>query len=386
MPEPCSVLIRSFPDNQRTGKREGSEMAQKSEQSVPISEVVRHKALEIAGRSKWWRRVGSKETGFHYVDKDGNRLKDKAVLERIKKLVIPPAWTDVRIAPSPSSRVQVVGIDTSGRPQYRYHSKFVAGQQRKKYDKLIQFGEQLPCLRHLTNQHLQGEGITRERTLAAMLRVVSELCFRVGSESSVERYRTFGITTLQNRHLTIGKNGKLQFDFIGKHHIHQKHLLVDAALAAVLSEIKALRGKRLFQYCDTQNGIRPLSAHDVNGYIKQCMGSGFSAKDFRTWNGTLTAALTLAELGAAETDRQVKRNINLAVKRVAEKLGNTPAVCRSSYIHPLVLENYERGVTLSDFRPKRSRKLAKIAAEMEPEEVALLEMLKQGAKKTLSPA
>lgn len=343
------------------------------------SDAKRHAALEMGGRPRWWRRRATKDKDFLYFDANGKRIKDKIHLERIQSLVIPPAWTEVRISPSPKSRLQVVGLDASGRPQYRYHAKFVAGQQRKKYDKLIHFGEQLPCLRRLTNEHLQGEGTTRERTLAAMLRVVSELCFRVGSENSVERYRTFGITTLQNRHLTIDKGGKLRFDFIGKHHIHQKHLLVDAALAGVMTEIKSLRGKRLFQYCDAQNVIRPLSGHDVNGYIKQCMGSDFSAKDFRTWNGTLTAALSLAEMGRAENERETKRNIVRAVKRVADKLGNTPAVCRSAYIHPLVLQNYEHGVTLSDFRPKRARKLSKIAAELEPEERALLEMLKQGA-------
>jgi len=149
----------------------------------------------------------------------------------------------------------------------------------------------------------------------------------------------------------------------------------------VIAEIKALRGKRLFQYRDVENTVRAISAQDVNGYIKACMGTEFSAKNFRTWNGTLTAALALAEMGAAETERQLKRNINIAVKRVADKLGNTPAVCHSSYIHPLVIKNYERGVTLSDFRPKRTLRLQKIVAEMEIEEIALLEMLKNGTKR-----
>lgn len=346
-----------------------------------MSDAKFRACLERGKRAQWWKRDGTKEKGFAYSDAQGKRIRDKAILERIKALAIPPAWSEVRIAPSVKSPLQVIGLDTSNRVQYRYHSQFVAKQQRKKYDKLITFGQQLSCLRRTTNEHLQTEGITRERALAAMLRVISELCFRVGSENSVERYRTFGITTLQNRHCVIEAEGKLQFSFIGKHHIHQKHLLVDDALADVMAEIKALRGKRLFQYRDVQNAVRTISAQDVNSYIKECMGAGFSAKDFRTWNGTLTAAAVLAEIGAAETERQIKRNINLAIKQVAEKLGNTPAVCRSSYIHPLVIENYERGITLSDFRPKRTRRLQKVAAEMELEEIALLEMLQNGTKR-----
>lgn len=352
------------------------------QENTTMSDAKFRACLERGKRAQWWRRIGTKERGFTYFDAQGKRIRDKEILKRIKTLAIPPAWSEVRISPSPKSPLQVIGLDTLNRVQYRYHAQFVARQQRKKYDKLIAFGENLPCLRRLTNTHLQTEGVTRERALAAMLRVISELCFRVGSENSVERYRTFGITTLQNRHCVIEAGGALRFSFVGKHHIHQKHLLVDDALAIVMEEIKALRGKRLFQYHDTQSGtVRAISAHDVNGYIKDCMGTGFSAKDFRTWNGTLTAALALAEMGIAETERQIKRNINLAVKQVAEKLGNTPAVCRSSYIHPLVIENYERGVTLSDFRPKRTRRLQKIAAEMELEELALLEMLKSGTRR-----
>lgn len=179
----------------------------------------------------------------------------------------------------------------------------------------------------------------------------------------------------------IEAGGKLHFSFVGKHYIHQKHLLVDDALAEVMAEIKALRGKRLFQYCDARKTVRAISGHDVNGYIKECMGAGFSAKDFRTWNGTLTAALALAEMGVAATETKIKRNINAAIKQVAEKLGNTPAVCSSSYIHPLVIENYERSITLSDFRSKRTRRLQKVAAEIEAEEKVLLEMLKNGTKR-----
>lgn len=286
----------------------------------------RSNSLERGGRSHWWRRCGTKARGFVYLDAQAKPIQQPEVLERLQKLAIPPAWKEVRISPSPRSRLKVIGLDAMGRPQYRYHPHFVEKQQKQKYDKLRRFGERLPCLRRLTNEHLQTPGLSREKTLAVMLRLINDLSFRVGSDKSVKTYRTFGITTLQNRHLTLVPPAVLQFNFIGKHHIRQKRLLVDADLTAVVAEIKALRGTRLFQYPAENDRPHPIKPHDINHYIKACMGDEFSAKDFRTWSGTLTAAVALAEIGAASSERECQRNIVRAVRQVADKLGNTPAV------------------------------------------------------------
>lgn len=334
--------------------------------------------VECHGRKKWWRRCGDKRRGFRYLDSQGTPLLEEKRLARIRSLVIPPAWSEVRIAPSPRSHLQAVGLDTTGRIQYLYHPKFVDEQQRKKYEKLAQFGARLPLLRRMTNAHIALDGLPKERVLAVIIRLINDLYFRLGSEASVSQYRTYGVTTLRNRHLQILPGGRLAFSFIGKHHIPQRRLLVDEELAALMAEIKALRGSHLFHYLDENGKSRPITGRDVNQYIKTAVGAEYSAKDFRTWGGTLNAAIVLAELGPAETEKQRQRNIVQATKRVAEQLGNTPAVCRASYIHPVVFERYAQGITLSDFRKKAERIIRRQQPEYEVEELALLALFRAG--------
>ena len=326
------------------------------------------------GRENWWRRCGSKEKGFSYRDAKGQAITEERKLDRIHALVIPPAWEEVRIAPSPRSPLQVVGVDSVGRLQYHYSAEFVACQQRIKFAKIEHFGDYLPALRRQTNVDIAKDGLPRERVLAVIVRLVNDLYFRVGSEESVSRYKTFGVTTLRNRHLTIQPNGELLFQFIGKHHIPHRRILVDAHLADSLREIKAIRGPRLFNYLDDGGKPRAITPHDVNHYIKAATAPQFSAKDFRTWGGTLLAAIALAERGAADTEAQQKRSIVEAVKQVSERLGNTPAVCRGSYIHPVVFERYQQGITLKDFRQAAQRAIKKQQPELEIEEIELLKL------------
>jgi DNA topoisomerase-1 len=290
--------------------------------------------------------------------------------------VIPPAWSSVRIAPSERSNLQAVGIDTSGRVQYLYHPQFAARQQRKKYEKIERFGEFLPNLRKATNEDISGSELSRERVLAVVIRLINDLYFRLGSEASVKRYRTYGITTLRNRHLEIGRGGKLIFKFVGKHHIRHRRLIVDSELANLMSEIKKIGGSKLFNYYDSEGRARPITPRDVNEYIKATTSHEFSAKDFRTWGGTLRAAIELAELGKPEDERQAKKKIVQAMKVVAERLGNTPSVCRSCYVHPAVIEKFQQGVTLDEFRRRAERSIKKIQPEYEVEELALLKLLK----------
>jgi DNA topoisomerase-1 len=338
--------------------------------------------IQQGKRAKWWRRTGGKSTGFKYVDKDDKVIADDAHLERIKSLVIPPIWKHVRISPSASSSLQALGMDSSGRIQYLYHPKFADKQQKKKFAKIERFGEYLPKLRKLTNEHIALEGLPREKVLAVVLRLINSLYIRVGTEKSVRHYKTYGITTLQNRHLEIGKKGELIFSFVGKHHIKHRKILVDEELASIMRDLKSVgTARKLFHYLDDDQKPRPIKPQDVNNYLKTATAPEYSAKDFRTWGGTLLTAVELAELGRPADEKDLKKNICQAVKNVAEQLGNTPTVCRASYVHPKVLKSYEAGITLDEFRPKKARRISRIEMDYELEEKALMKLFQTNGTK-----
>lgn len=287
-------------------------------------------------------------------------------------LAIPPAWKDVRICPSPGGRLQAVGIDDAGRIQYIYHSSFTEKQGRKKFAKIERFGNYIGKLRQKTNRDIRLKGFPREKVLAVMIRLVNELYIRVGGEESAEKFKTHGITTFKNEHLVIGQNGELNFDFVGKSYIRHKKVLADKKLAKLMAELRRLgTSKKLFHYITEEGETRAVTAAELNQYLKDATSTEFSLKDFRTWGATLLAATKLAEIGPAETEAEVKKNIVEVVKEVAEELGNTVAVCRASYIHPAILKAYSKGITLSDARPTSQRGVRKIA-RLEPEEKALI--------------
>jgi len=334
-------------------------------------------AVASGKRCKWWKRRGSKSRGFKYFDAADKLITDERQIERIKSLVIPPAWAHVRICPSSNGKMQAIGIDSAGRIQYKYSPKFSASQQEKKFQKIERFGEYLPSLRRLTNEHIALDGLPKEKVLAVVMRLINDLYIRVGSEKSVKEYKTYGVTTLRNRHLTIEKQGRLNFNFVGKHHIRHRRLIVDRELATIMTDLKSIGGSKLFNYLDDNGKARPITPRDVNDYLKNATAPEFSAKDFRTWGATVLAASELSEIGTAETKTQINKNIVRAIRSVAEHLGNTPAVCRSSYIHPFVIEAYQQGITLDEFRPRRKRTIDRLAPEYSIEEVALLKMLKK---------
>ncbi len=334
--------------------------------------------IEKGKRAKWIRRKGGKSKGFQYVDKNDKKVSDEKTLERIKSLVIPPAWKFVRISPAASSSLQAIGMDTNGRIQYLYHGKFSENQQKKKFAKIEKFGAFLPNLRKITNEDILREGFPREKVIAVMLRLINSLYIRVGTEKSVKNYKTYGITTLQNRHLEINKKGELVFNFVGKHHIKHRKVLVDKELADVMRDLKAIGGARkLFNYLDENGKPRPIKPTDINEYLKAATAPEFSAKDFRTWGGTLLAALELAEIGCCNEEKLSNKNILKAVKKVAEQLGNTPTVCRRSYIHPKVIKSYQTGITLDEFSPRKKRKIKRLQSENEAEEKALLKLFQK---------
>jgi DNA topoisomerase-1 len=326
---------------------------------------------------KMWRRAGTPADGFTYHAPNGP-LRDKATLERIRTLAIPPAWTDVRIAPAPGARIQAVGYDTAGRKQYIYHPSFVRSNARRKFRKLLPFARTLPQLRRVTNEHLKREGLGRERVLATVVRLMVRAFFRVGSERYAVQNRTFGIATLEKQHLTIDGNS-LIFMYRGKSSIDQRRVVAATPLVAILRELLELPGERLFRYVDEGGTVRDVTSQEVNRYIKEILGEKYTSKDIRTWGGTVRAATILADLGPARTRREAERNVVLTCKLVSSELGNTPSVCRSAYIHPTVIEKYLRGKTIEKVMRKTPRPVeAESPVDYYPEEAALMRFLDSG--------
>jgi DNA topoisomerase I len=321
-----------------------------------------------------WRRRGSKGR-FRYEDARGNRITDPARIERIEALVIPPAWKDVWISPNPRAKLQATGIDAAGRRQYLYHPDFRARQEQAKFDKLVRFAEKLPDLRAAMAADMEREGLERERVAALAVRLINLGWFRVGSERYVKRHRTFGITTLTKTHVTV-RGSRIAFRFKGKHNVQIRTAIVDAELARTLRDLLELPGgRRLFRY-ECEGLLLPLDGRKLNDYIREHMGEEFTAKDFRTWGGTLIAAIALAEHGVAETDTQAKRAVAGVMRTVGERLGNTPAVARASYVSPAVVEQYFDGRTIEDFRPRHLRVVSARDTGLDLEEQALLSLLR----------
>jgi DNA topoisomerase-1 len=286
----------------------------------------------------------------------------------------------VRISPSPKTRLQAIAIDRAGRIQYRYSPGFTAKQADKKYGKLEEFGESLPAVRKITREHLADKGLTKPRMTALVVRIIDETYFRVGAERNARRYKTFGITTLRNRHISRIEGDRLVIKFRGKRRIQHQREIVDSQLAKLIVECKQIPGSRLFAYLDDKGKARPIRPSDVNNYIKRYMGPQFSCKDFRTWGGTLCAARVLSEMGPAESERDVKHNILVATRAVAELLGNTPAVCRGSYIHPIVFDCYRLGKTIGDYARKSKTYGRRHPDDYSPAEVALLRLMRDAPR------
>jgi DNA topoisomerase I len=325
-------------------------------------------------RRRGWRRIGSRGR-FRYVDARGRPIADEAALERIESLSIPPAWRDVRISPGPHAKLQATGIDSAGRMQYLYHPDFRARQEQMKFDRLIRFAEKLPDLRAAMAEHMSLEPLEPDWTAALAVRLINLGWFRVGDERYAKRSRTFGITTLRKSHVRV-RGSRITFRFRGKHRALVRTAVVDEELASSIRKLLDIKGGRgLFRYRNG-DGLRSLSGRRLNDYIQEYMGEEFTAKDFRTWGGTLLAAVSLAEHGIAETETESKRVLAAVMRGVGERLGNTPAVARASYVSPAVVEQYLDGRTIDDFRPRHLRVVGARDIELDPEERALLGLLR----------
>lgn len=296
---------------------------------------------------RWILRKGSKRSGFRYVTADGRAVRDARTLARIDALRVPPAWTDVHIAPSAAAAVQAWGFDARGRRQYRYHERATARGELRKYHRVRQMARDLPAIRRALAHDFQRRGFGARRVAAAVVRLIEEGYFRVGGDRYLKENGSHGVTTLRKSHVAVDGDC-LVFDFVGKGGIRQRRTVVDPPLARFVAELRRAPGKRLFRYQDDEGAWHDLRAREVNEYLHDLVGVPYTAKDFRTWGGTLRAATVLADIGPAASEREAHKNTVLAVRLVAAELGNTPTICRKSYVHPIVLARYEdAGETIS---------------------------------------
>lgn len=294
------------------------------------------------------RRAG---TGFVYLDSNDKPVTDESTLQRIRSLVIPPAWESVWISPSPNTHIQAVGRDARGRKQYRYHSAYREVRDLVKFDRMRAFGRSLPRIRRIVGRDLGRKGLPKRKVLAAVVKLLETTYIRIGNEEYAEENGSFGLTTLRNQHVQI-LGGMLKFKFRGKSGQNHEVVLEDRRLARIIRRCKEIPGSALFEYLDDDGQPQSIESGDVNDYLREISGAEFTAKDFRTWGGTCLAASFLLEKCAdQEPDPQTKSVLVEVVKEVASKLGNKPATCRKYYIHPAVMECYSAG-TLRDFAEK----------------------------------
>jgi len=331
-------------------------------------------------RRRWYldlhgiRREGTKESGFAYRLPDGSAVTDERLLTRIRKLRIPPAWRDVRIARGDSAPLQALGVDKKGRTQYLYHSRFRARREEAKFKRVVEFGEALPALRRRVRADLQGASLERARVLAAMVRLIDQGFFRIGNDKSAESEATYGLSTILGSHVKV-EGGDVRFDYVGKWKKKQQRAVRDKDVAEIVQALKKTPGAELFKFA--QNGrLVDVKDRHVNDYIQSVIGKDFTAKDFRTWAGTLLCSIALAMQGQGTSKAERKRRMRKAIVATAEQLGNTPAVCRSSYICPRLLDEYLEGKPFEMLRKTR-RGSPVVRLGLSREEKALLKFLRE---------
>jgi DNA topoisomerase-1 len=320
-----------------------------------------------------WTRKGTRRP-FGYFDTQGRRIRDPDVIARLDALAIPPAWTDVRIARTPGAKLQAVGIDSAGRKQYRYHPDFRAQQEAAKYEELIRFAEKLPDLRLAMGEHLTRDPLDPLRVCAVAIRLINLAWFRIGSDRHTQRSKTYGVTTLNKSHVKV-RGTRATFRFRAKGKVQVRTAVVDVELADSIRALLASPGRRLFRY-EVEGELCNLTNRRLNEYVREYMGADFSCKDFRTWGGTLTAAICFAERGPVEGKTEQKRAVAAVMRTVAGRLGNTPAVARASYVSPAVIEQYLDGRTIEDFRPRHLRIVTARDIGLDQEEQATLSLLR----------
>lgn len=333
---------------------------------------LRYVSDSTAGISR--HRAG---TGFFYRDSRGDKIDDKKTIARIKSLAIPPAWEDVWIARTANAHLQATGRDAKGRKQYRYHPKWAETRDKAKYEHMMEFGRALPNIRDRVNADLRQQELSRTKVLAAIVKLLETTLIRVGNDKYAIENSSYGLTTMRDRHAKI-KGSTVTFSFTGKGDIDHDIVLQDQRLASIVLKCQELPGQELFQYLDEHEKRQSIDSSDVNDYLKDISGQDFTAKDYRTWAGTMLAAEALAGFDLDADDASAKSNIVTAIEHVSKRLGNTPAICRKCYVHPAIIDAYLEGETISTIR---QRGMAQKKEDLPALEHAVLELLIRRLKK-----
>jgi DNA topoisomerase-1 len=321
------------------------------------------------------RREPDKDS-FRYLDARGEPIDDEATLKRIKSLAIPPAWTEVWICPQANGHLQATGRDARGRKQYRYHPKWREVRDEVKYERMIKFGKALPQIRKEVDRALSLPGLPREKVLATIVYLLEATMMRIGNDEYARENKSYGLTTLRNRHVKID-GSEVEFRFRGKSGVYHDVKVNDRRLARIIQRSRDLPGQDLFEYLDENKEPHTVNSSDVNDYLREISGEDYTAKDFRTWSGTVLAAIALQEFEKFDSEAQAKKNVVRAIETVAEKLGNTPSVCRKCYVHPAVLDSYMDGTMVEGLLARAEEKLSEDLQDLQPEEAAVLAMLQQ---------
>lgn len=330
---------------------------------------LRYVSDEAPGISR--RRAGK---GFTYRRPDGSPVKDAATLQRISALAIPPAWTQVWICPYADGHIQATGRDQKDRKQYRYHPRWREVRDAAKYEHMVEFARALPDIRARVDADMRLPGLPREKVLATVVHLLETTLIRVGNDDYAKQNRSYGLTTLRPRHVAVD-GSELRFTFKGKSGKEWRLSVADRRVARIVRACQDLPGQELFQYRDAEGKVHDVTSSDVNAYLREISGTEITAKDFRTWAGTVLAALALQEFEQFDTQAAAKRNIRAAIERVAAKLGNTPTICRKCYVHPAVLDCYLDGALALEVEAKAEAELRSEIARLQPEEAAVLALL-----------
>jgi DNA topoisomerase-1 len=321
--------------------------------------------------------------GFYYVDAEGKRVRDTETLARIKSLVIPPAWTGVWICPNPKGHLQVTGRDARGRKQSRYHPRWREVRDETKYERMIVFGAALPVIRERVEQDLALPGLPRARVLATIVRLMETTLIRIGNEEYARQNGSYGLTTLRNKHVDVD-GSTVTFHFQGKSRVQHTVDITDRRLARIVQRCHDIPGYELFQYVDKDGTRHSVDSADVNEYLREISGQEFTAKDFRTWAGSVLACEMLWDMEKFESETEARKNVVKAIKQVAARLGNTPSVCRKCYVHPVVLDCYMSGALLEGVKRRVAEQEEDEPAALRRQEEALLKLLRRQVEKAVA--
>jgi DNA topoisomerase-1 len=317
-----------------------------------------------------------KGDGFEYFDTEGKPIKDEQRILRINRLAIPPAYKDVWICPTPNGHIQATGRDDRGRKQYRYHERWREVRDENKYERIIVFGQALPKIRRRLNKDLTLPGLPRNKVLATVVQLLERTFIRVGNEEYARENKSFGLTTMRNRHVDVD-GSTVRFNFRGKSGVNHEVDVDDRRVAKIVKKLQDLPGQELFQYLDKEGEKHSVTSEDVNDYLREITGQDFTAKDFRTWAGTVLGAMALQAQDAFENKTQAKKNVRDAISAIAKILGNTPAVCRKCYVHPAVLETYLDGDLIEGLKQQTEKTLSESLPDLRADEAAVLSFLQE---------